>query len=456
MNIVQLTPGAGPMFCGNCFRDNALVSALRKLGHEALMVPLYLPLTLDEKDQSADTPIFFSGINVYLQQKSPLFRQAPAWLRNLFASRPVLQWAAGKAARTRAQDLGDLTLSMLRGEQGNQARDLDELIKWLSLAQQQPDIICLSNALLVGFARRLKTELQVPVICTLQGEDTFLDSLPPNHRAECWQTLSERAADISAFIAPSHYFAKLMSDRLSLPASRVHVVHNGIDLSGFQIPSRTLEHHSSKPETQHPVLGYFARMCREKGLDQLVEAFISLRQRGRIKHLKLHVGGSCGPADEPFVGSLRDRLNKQNLLADVEFHPNLDRAAKLAFLRRLSVFSVPALYGEAFGLYLIEAMAAGVPVVQPQTAAFPELVHATDGGILCAPGDPEVLADAIENLLSNPERRAALGRAGALAVFENFSAESMARRCLHLFAEVSAATSASQSIQLSNLNPQSR
>ena len=378
MNIVQLTPGAGSMYCGNCFRDNALVSALRKLGHEAVMVPLYLPLTLDEADQSAETPIFFSGINVYLQQKSELFRQAPSWLRNLFASRPLLQWAAGKAAKTRAEDLGDLTLSMLRGEQGNQARDLDELIKWLSAAQAPPDIICLSNALLVGFARRIKAELGVPIVCTLQGEDTFLDSLPASHRADCWRTLAERAGDIAGFIAPSEHFAKLMSERLGLPSSRVHVVYNGIDLQGYSELSASKPGHSSAP-----ILGYFARMCREKGLDQLVEAFIALRSRGRIKdlRLRLHIGGSCGPADEPFIGSLRDRLEKQNLLADVEFHPNLDRGAKLDFLRRLSIFSVPALYGEAFGLYIIEAMAAGVPVVQPRTAAFPELVSATGGGM---------------------------------------------------------------------------
>ena len=83
MNIVQITPGAGGMYCGGCFRDNALVAALRKQGHETLMVPLYLPLTLDEADQSAGTPTFFGGINVYLEQKSALFRKAPKWLHSL-------------------------------------------------------------------------------------------------------------------------------------------------------------------------------------------------------------------------------------------------------------------------------------------------------------------------------------------------------------------------------------
>ena len=238
LNLLQLTPGAGAMYCGGCLRDNALVAALRKLGHQGLMVPLYLPLTLDEEDQSAGTPVFFSGINVYLAQKAALFRGAPGWLRDLFASPRLLKWAAGKAAKTRAADLGELTLSMLRGEAGNQAREIEDLIAWLK-TQPKPDVLCLSNALLIGMARRLKSELDVPVACTLQGEDFFLDGLPESHRAACWRTLSERAAEVDLFIAPSRYFGNLMRERLGLPADRVRVVReNGINLDGYDDESR--------------------------------------------------------------------------------------------------------------------------------------------------------------------------------------------------------------------------
>ena len=168
-------------------------------------------------------------------------------------------------------------------------------------------------------------------------------------------------------------------------------------------------------------------MCPEKGLDTLVEAYLRLRERGRVGNLKLRVGGSCGPADEVFVEGLRERLRAKGVLGDVEFHPNLDRAGKLAFLHSLSVFSVPARYGEAFGLYLIEAMAAGVPVVQPRAAAFPELIEATGGGVLCAPDNPHALAEGIEGLLLDRARAQALGEAGRRAVFGRFSAEAMAR-----------------------------
>ena len=440
MNLVHFTPGAGAMYCGGCLRDNALVAALRQLGHEVLVIPLYLPLTLDEQDQSAGTPIFFSGINVYIGQKAPLFRGAPGWLRDLFTSPRLLQWAAGKAAKTRAADLGELTLSMLRGEAGNQARDLEELIAWLK-TQPKPDVLCLSNALLVGMARRLKSAVGAPVACALQGEDFFLDGLPESHRAGCWQALAERAADVDLFIAPSRYFGDLMRERLGLPAERVRVVYNGINLDGYTAgggggKSEAQSPKSEVPGAGIPTLGFFARMCREKGLDTLVEAYLLLRQRGRVGNLKLRVGGSCGPADRAFVDTLRERLRAAGVIGDVEFHPNLGHAAKLEFLRSLSVFSVPALYGEAFGLYIIEAMAAGVPVVQPPVAAFPELIEATGGGVLCADTGHHALAEAIEELLMDPARARALGEAGRCAVFERFSAGSMAQATAHSYREL--------------------
>jgi glycosyltransferase involved in cell wall biosynthesis len=419
------------MYCGNCLRDNTLVEALRRLGHEVLMVPLYLPLTLDEPDQSGNTPIFFSGINVYLEQKSAWFRHAPNWLHRLLASRPLLRLAADRAAKTRASELGDLTLSMLRGEEGRQARDLDELIAWLK-SQPKPDVIFLSNVLLIGFARRMRKELCAPVVCMLQGEDYFLDGLYEPHRTACWKTLAERSGDVDRFVGLSHYFADLMRERLGLLPERVQVVYNGISLQGYgDGVESTLQPSNSSPSESDsgPVLGYFARMCREKGLDVLVEAFIRLRQRGRVRGLKLRVGGTCGPADETFVEGVRRRLESTGFLAEAQFCPNLDRSAKQAFLRSLSVFSVPAVYGEAFGLYVLEALAAGVPVVLPQSGAFPELIEATRGGVLCAPGS---LADAIEGLLIEPQRAQALGKTGRQVVWEQFSAEAMARNILQV------------------------
>ena len=417
MNIVHLTPGAGRMYCGGCFRDNALVEALRKLGHETLLIPLYLPLNLEEPDQSQQTPIFFGGLNVYLEQRFPLFRRIPRWLNRLLCSPRLLSRLGRAAAKTRPEDVGELTLSMLRGEEGNQARELTELVAWLK-TQNRPDVICLSNSLLVGLARRLKQTLQVPILCTFQGEDGFLDQLVEPARKRSWQALRERAADIDLFIAPSQASATTMQERLGLSEERVQVIYNGIKLAGF------------RPAAQMPavpMLGFFARMCREKGLDIVVEAFLILRQRGRIPDLRLRVGGSLGSADQPFVQTLQDRLRRNGAWHLTEFCPNVDRLGKLEFLRSLSLFSVPARYPEAFGLYVLEALASGVPVVLPRHGAFPELVNTTRGGVLFEPNKPNALADAVESLLLNPERIQTLRSNGLRAVQESYSAERMAR-----------------------------
>ena len=416
MKIVQLTPGAGGMYCGNCFRDNALVAEWRKMGHDALMASLYLPMTLDEEDQSKGAPVFFAGTNVYLAQIFPLFGKAPDWLRSWLASPGLLKWAGNRAAKTRADQLGDLTLSMILGELGNQARDLDDLITWLK-SEHKPDVVCLSNALLVGMTRRIRSDVGVPVVVELQGEDTFLDSLPESHRAKCWAALRERAAEVDLFIAPSHYFAELMTKRLDLRPERVRVVYNGIRLDGYEPAPANLS---------PPVLGYFARMCKEKGLDTLIAAFIHIRKSNLVPNLRLRVGGAMGPSDEPFVAKLKEELRVNGLSDDVEFHPNLDKPAKQAFMKSLSVFSVPALYGEAFGLYLIEAWASGVPVVQPRHAAFPELMRASGAGVICEPRDPTALAQAIADVLNTPGKRQQLSDAALNASRTIFNVSAMA------------------------------
>ena len=405
------------MFCGGCFRDNALVAALRQQGHQVTMVPLYLPLTLEDEDQSRGTPIFFGGISVYLEQKSSFFRKAPRWMHRLLSSPLLLKLASSSAAKTRPEDVGELTLSMLRGEEGHQARELDELIGWLA-ESEKPEVIVLSNALLAGMARRLGQQFQVPIICSLQGEASFLDNLPESVRSQAWETLSERCQDVDLFIAPSFYFSGQMGRRLHLPDEKLKVIPNGINLEGYPTGE------TARP-MKPPVLGYLARMCADKGLNLLVDAFISLRQRGKIPGLRLKVAGSCGPTDEPFVQEQKTKLKKAKLLGDAEFRPNLLREQKIEFLRSLTVFSVPALYGEAFGLYVLEALAAGVPVVQPNHGAFPELIRSAVGGVLCEP-DINGLVTALENLLLEANRIQWLGEAGRKMVHEKFSARRMA------------------------------
>lgn len=415
MRIVQLTPGTGNFYCGSCMRDNALVKALRKQGHEAVLAPMYLPHFIDEESATGNTPLFFGGINVYLQQKWPLFRDTPAWLDRMLNSTAMLNLAASQAGMTAAHDLGEMTISMVLGEQGSQAKEVEKVVAWLAREENRPDVVCLSNLLLIGVAHRIKEALHVPVICTLHGEDGFINALPePGH---CWSILAERAADISEFIAVSRYYKEVMLKRLGLEPEKITVVHNGINLEGY-FPA-------APNPAGPPVIGYLARMHAAKGLGVLIEAFIKLKERNRIPDVRLRIAGSRTASDRPFVRSLRQRLKQAGCEHHVEFLPNLDRTPKQAFLRTLDVLSVPA-RGESFGLYILEALACGVPVVQPAEGAFPELIEATGGGTLCKAGDPEALAMALEEALADRAQLAAMGLRAMAVVHARFTSETMA------------------------------
>jgi len=422
MRILQLTAGTGSFYCGTCMRDNALVIELRRQGHDALLVPLYLPLVLDETSAAAGAPLFYGGVNVYLQEKVPLFRRTPRWLDRLFDSPAVLKLAGRKAGATDPRDLGGLTISTLRGEAGRQAKELERLVAWL--AEVRPDVVHLSNGLLVGMARRIRQASGAAVVCSLQGEDTFLDALPPREGEAAWQLLRERAADVDAFIAVSRYYADVMRARLGLGPDRIHVVQNGILLDGYA-PA------GSPPP--RPTLGYLARLCPVKGLRTLVDAYLILRERNRVPRLQLRVGGTMTAADQPFVREMQARLEAAGVGEDVRFLPNLLREEKITFLQGLSVFSVPATYGESFGLYVIEALAVGVPVVQPHHAAFPEILEATGGGLLCAPDDSRALAESIEQLLLDPVEARRMGVRGREVVRTRFSVARMAEEAARVF-----------------------
>ena len=422
MRIAFLMPGAGGTFyCENCIRDVALVRALHQLGHEPITVPMYLPLQLDEPVPVEPAPVFFGGINVYLQQKLALFRRTPRWLDRLFDAPRLLRWAARKAGMTNPRDLAETTLSMLRGEEGRQVKELERLAAWLA-EEVRPDLVCLSNALLLGVARRVKETVGTPVVCSLQDEDIFLDGLPEPYRQEAWATVGERARDADLFVAVSHYFAATMRERLGLAAERLRVVHNGISPEGYA-PA------PSPPEP--PVVGFLERACPEKGLDILVEAFLSLRER--FPGLRLRVAGGMSAGDRAFVRALRRRVDRRGASGAVEFLPNLEREARQEFLRSLSVLSVPARHPEAFGMYVLEALASGVPVVLPSRGAFPELVETTGGGVLYEPNEPPALADALSGLLGDPGRARELGRRGRQAVLESFTIERTARKALEAY-----------------------
>lgn len=412
MNIVQITPSAGNSFyCENCLRDAALVKAMINLGHEVLMVPLYLPLSLGELPQDKMSPIFFGGINVYLQQKSSLFRKTPRWLDRVFDSPRILKYVSRMAGMTSAKDLGETTVSMLCGDQGRQIKELDRFIEWLDTQQNKPDIICLSNVLLIGLAKSIRQRLSVPVVCLLQDEDGFLDGLPSQYSEKAWQTIADRTGDVDAFIAVSKYYTDAMRRRIGFDREKVHVIYTGISLDEYTLPD-------AGPEV--PTIGFLSQMCPTKGLDVLIDAFTKLKENERLKNARLRITGGRGAGDKAFVEQTKRQVDSSGLTGDVEFLPEFDAKSKLAFMRSLSVLSVPEKRPVAYGLYVLEALAAGVPFVQPNSGVFPELLEITGGGVLYEPNNPDALTDALEGLLLDPDRAREMGRKGRKAVLEKF------------------------------------
>ncbi len=417
MKIVFLTAGTGSYYCGACMRDNTLARELHRAGHDVTIAPMYLPLILDESTlgNAREVPVFFGGINVWLQQKLAFFRHTPAWFDRLFNSAGLLKWAARRSHMTSARTHGEMMIEMLNVDASPLRKELDKLMEWLG-AVAKPDLICLSNALLAGFIPEIKRRLGAPVVVFFQGEDTFLDGLPEPWRAQAWAALKARLPAADLMISPTRFYADYMAPRLGLDPASIAILPNGIDLGGYT---------TAEVLAGPPAIGYLARMSRDKGLDQIVGAFIALARELGDATTRLHIAGAATAGDEPFIARQRERLAAAGLTARVEWHPNVTREQKIAFLRGLTLFSVPTAYPEAFGLYLIEAMACGVPVVQPGAASFPELIAATGGGLCVPPRDPAALARAWQGLLADAPRRAALGQAGRLGVEKYFSAPTM-------------------------------
>jgi glycosyltransferase involved in cell wall biosynthesis len=421
MRIAYITSGAAGMFCGSCMHDNTLAAELQRQGHDALLIPTYTPIRTDE-DNVSQSRVFFGGINVYLQEKFWLFRHTPTWLDRLLDSNWLLNWVSRFAASTQASKLGALTISMLQGELGNQSKEIDKLVDWLE-ADIKPEIVILSNVLISGMVHRIRARLKVPVIGTLQGDDVFLEMLPERYRAQAIDLISGHAKEMQGFIATSRYYADFMSEYLSIPRERFDVVHPGLNLTGHGLIDKPAS-------TEPPTIGYFARICPEKGLHNLIDAFIKLRAMPETPAYRLRVSGWLGQNYMPYFMEQWQKLERAKLLSDFKYVESPDHASKVRFLQSIDVLSVPTTYHEPKGLYLLEAWANGVPVVQPSHGTFPELIEATGGGLLVPPDEPESLASALRHLLESPDLRQRLGRKGHDAVQQRFNAATMAQATL--------------------------
>lgn len=425
MKIVYLAAGAAGMYCGSCLHDNTLAAALAQLGEDVLLVPTYTPLRTDE-DSMSDSHLFFGGINVYLQQLSPIFRHTPWFLDALLDHPGIIKFLTRGGPKVEAEKLGDLTVSMLEGEHGRQRKEVRKLVRWIE-REAKPDVVHLSNAMLIGVAAEIQ-KLGIPVITTLSGEDIFLEKIPEPHYSQARRVLRQRAAKLDGFVALNRYYADFMADYLDVPGQRMHVIPHGLNLAGHG--ARATEPHS--PQT----IGYFARICPDKGLHNLIDAAEHLLADPATPPFQIRAAGYLGALDRPYLEAIERRTEGWNRPGTFQYLGELDRAEKIATLQSFDLMCLPTVYRESKGISVLEAMANAVPVVLPNHGAFPEVIESTGGGVLYPADDPAALARALQQLLQNPAEAAEIGRRGKAAIEARYTARAMAETTLALYREV--------------------
>jgi glycosyltransferase involved in cell wall biosynthesis len=440
VKIVQITAGAGGRICGSCLHDNALVRALRQRGRDAILVPAYVPTTTDEENVAIDR-VVMGGVNVWLQEHVPLLRHTPEFLDRPLDSRRLLEWLSSRTGSARPADLGPLTVSSLEGEAGHQRKEVRKLARWLA-AEVRPDVVHLSNVLLLGLARAIRQATGAAIVCSLSGEDVFIDQTPDPYRERIWELLRERAADVDRFVALNNFYAGFMAERMGLPPEKLAVVPHGVDPDAFPPePPDLLARRQARGERL--VVGFLARACPEKGLDQLVRALAILARSdavGERRDVHVVAAGATIEAERTFLAGCLALAEELGVADRFEWRGQVDRAGKLAMLGEIDIFALPTPHPEAKGLSVIEALAAGVPVVAANHGTFPELLDGEQAGLLHRPGDPADLARGIATLADDPARAAALGRHGHALARARHSAAAMAAGHEAVYERVAAVT----------------
>ena len=414
------------MYCGSCLRDNAMATELIARGHDVMLLPVYTPTFTDEPNVSRNH-VVLGGISAYLEQYVPVFRKTPRWLDRLWDSSTVLSLASRRSISTNPKMLGEMTVSVLKGEDGFQSKEIFKFVDWVK-DQAPPDVINLPYTLLLSLAKPIKEALNAPILCTLQGEDLFLDNLQEPYRTEALTLIRDHLPSVDLFLSVSEYYADFMPGYLGIPREKIRVVPLGINPNGFEMrePNRT------GPFT----VGFLGRVAPEKGLHVLAEAYRLMRKSGDLPEARFEVAGYMAADCKPYLEEIRSYLKEAGLDHEFRYHGVIDRAAKIAFLRGLDVMSLPATYDEPKGVSLLESMACGIPVVQPRRGAFTEIVESTGGGLLVEPDNPQSLADGILKLYKDNALAHNLSTAGFKGVREHYTAAHMADKVLAAYNEL--------------------
>jgi glycosyltransferase involved in cell wall biosynthesis len=393
---------------------------LMKLGHDVTLLPLYTPTLTDEANVSSEK-IFFGGISVYLEQNYALFRKTPWLLDKWWDSKAALKMAAKSTIPVDPHFLGEMTVSMLDLERGHLRKELNKLLGWLE-SEPRPDVVNLPYTLLIGLAAPLRKSLQSPVCCTLQGEDLFLEGLQEPYKSRALDLIRQNIPHVDCFLAVSEYYAEFMCRYLGIPDRKMEIAPLGVTTDGYRA--------APSSGNEKPRIGYFARIAPEKGLHILADAYKLVREAGC--ECTLEAAGYIAPEQRAYLEGIEKQLREWGI--EFHYHGAVDRSQKITFLESLDVLSTPTVYADPKGMFVLEAMAAGVPVVEPDHGAFPEIIRKTGGGILVEPENPRNLADGLLKVLRDRELRDVLGRRAYSGVREHYRVDAMAAKTVEIFA----------------------
>jgi glycosyltransferase involved in cell wall biosynthesis len=417
MRIVYLITGSGGSFyCANCYRDMLYVKAIRKVpGITARAIPLYLPPDRKTTDNSFDKEVFFGAISMFLREKVPLFRYMPDFLEKFFDFAPFLKLAARQAGTTRTEGLEELTLNMIEGDNAFRRNEVDRLVRYL-LKDGKPDIIHLSNALILGLARQLKNRMDVKIVCSLLNEDDWIDDMIEPWRSKAWKMVAKEAVYVDNFITPSKYNKQQFIAETGLKGNNIHIVPLGFEPE----PS------SQFIKTGHPpTIGYFCRVSYHNGIDKLIDAFIDLKTKNPVPGLTLNVCGGYTGDDKPFISAQIKKIREHGFHKSLRIYPEFQGNKKMEFFNETDIISVPVRKYDGYGLYILEANSSGIPVVQPATGAFPEIIEKTGGGITYFPDNIEELSSALLRLLTDKKLANEFGETGRRNVRSELSLDRM-------------------------------
>jgi len=384
MKILLIIPGSGDSFyCGNCFRDNLYAQALRNAGQEVVIMPIYLPLT----DQSfrADTPLFFPATSYYVSQKLFGKGKMPRFFEKILDSPLALRLASSFSGTTTAKGMEQMTLSMIKGDDKNFSKQVERLIDWI-VNHDRPDVIHLSSSLLIGIAKAIKNRINIPVVCSLQDEEIWIDNLESRYAQEAWAAIRDNVGYVDRFVASSEFYKSKALKKIH-EIGEITVIYPGINIEKYHSPAYPKE----------PTIGFFYRMSHESGLDILAHAFVKLKIENVAFNLKLKIGGGYSRENKRFIRRIRKIL--QPYKNDVIWSEHYTLDEHVAFYKDISLICVPLRFNEAVGLYVCEAFAAGRPAVAPDAGSFGEIVG--DAGLLYAPNDSEHLAEALKKILTD-------------------------------------------------------